>query len=98
MRYKFDGVVLDSGRAERVWEEDSTDDQGTENQNDHEMLYLSSKGRYWIESWSDSQGSCPSARVVTDKEAATWLLLNGYDPDDDTIPPDLRALMAEIVE
>jgi hypothetical protein len=99
MRYKFGDIVLDTSKAERKWS-DLRPDETTEDRvwANRETLYLSSKGRYWIERWPNAPDSCPSAWVVTDREAAIWLLLNNYDTDNPTIPLGLQVLMKEIVE
>ena len=99
-RYKMDdGVVVDTEKAQTRWEEKTrwngnnhisvhTGDQWC-----HETLYKSSKGRYYIVSWSDWQGSTPEARWVSDEEAVGWLLLNGS-----VLPEDLAVLSNDMVE
>ena len=99
-RYKMDdGVVVDTEKAQTRWDEQTrwngnnhisvhTGDQWC-----HETLYKSSKGRYYIVSWSDWQGSTPEARWVSDEEAVGWLLLNGS-----VLPEDLAVLSNDMVE
>jgi hypothetical protein len=99
-RFKMDdGAVVNTEKAIRKWVED-TDWNGnnhisvnTHSQWEHEDLYLSSKARYYLVSWSNWQGSLPSARWVAPHEAAQWLLLNGHD-----LPDTLVAQAEEIEE
>src|SRR4029453_14013224 len=58
-----------------------------------ETLYFSSKGRYWLEEVSNWRGIAPTVRVLTPREAATWLLMQGYD-----MPPDLVDVAKNIEE
>ncbi len=78
-------TVVDTDKAGAAWDE-ATDWDGrnhisrnTGSQWDHETLYLSRKGHYYIVSESQWQGSLPSARFVSDQEAAQWLALNDQD-------------------
>ena len=80
-RYKVEDSILDTDRAVQSWEEETDWDGSnhisrvTGSQWNHETLHLSAKGRFWIESCSQWQNSRPSARVISDEEAAQWLLL-----------------------
>jgi|FLYL01.1.fsa_nt_gi hypothetical protein len=94
-----DGAVVDTERASASWPE-ATDWDGrnhisrpTGSQWEHQHLYRSSKGRYYIEEWSDWQGSRPGAYWVSDEDAARWLLANDHQ-----LPEDLRKYEAEVVE
>jgi hypothetical protein len=85
-----DGAIVDTMKSAQEWEED-TDWNGnnhisraTGSQWNHETLYRSSKGRYYIVSTSQWQGSLDAARWVTREEAARWLLLMEHD-----LPADL---------
>lgn len=94
-----DGTVVSTKKAAQRWEEDTQWNGNnrisvnTGSQWDHETLYRSSKGRYYIESESQWQGSTPSAHFVSSQEAAAWLLLNGEE-----VPPDLAGVAAEVEE
>jgi len=99
-KYLMDnGVVVRSENAVQSWEEDTRWDGRnrisipTGSQWEHETLHKSKKGRYWVESWSQWQGSTPNASWITDEDAARWLLLNGEE-----LPEDLRAWRDEIEE
>ena len=97
-QYKMDdGVVVDTKKAQTRWVENSSWDGRnhisvhTGGQWSHETLYKSSKGRYYIVSWSDWQGSTPVARWVSNKDAVRWLLLNGSE-----VPQDLEIGRAHV--
>jgi hypothetical protein len=99
-RYKMDdGTVMNTRKAQKSWEEATRWDGhnhlsvATGSQWDHETLYVSAKGRYYIERTSQWQGSTPSARFVEPREAAAWLLQNGHD-----IPEDLEDAADEVEE
>ena len=59
------------------------------------MLHKSRKGRYWLEYWSQWQGSTPHAEWISNHEAARWLLHNNEDHE---LPDDLAALEQEVSE
>lgn len=100
MRYRMkDGTIIDTAKAAATWQE-TTDFDGhnrisraTGSQWEHQTLHRSRKGRYYIEHWSDWQGSRPHVEWVSPEEAARWLLLM-----EEELPADLAALEAEIVE
>jgi hypothetical protein len=88
-----DGKVLDTDKASAEWEE-AIDWNGhnfvsrpTGSQWEHETLYRSSKGRYYIERTSQRQGSSPRAKLVTNEQAAAWLLTNDHDLPQDLAGP-----------
>jgi hypothetical protein len=86
-----DGTIVNTDKARQSWEEDTRWDGRnhislvTGSQFEHETLYLSAKGRYYVEHRSQWQGSTPSARWLEPAEAAAWLLLNNHD-----LPEDLQ--------
>ena len=89
-RYRMeDNTVLDTDRATASWEEakrfngNNHISIATGSQWVHERLYRSRKGRYYIEHWSQWQGSLPSAEWVSKRQAASWLLANGHELPDD---------------
>jgi len=99
-KYKMnDGTVIDTERATQSWEEETEWDgrnhisKATGSQWEHEKLYRSRKGRYYVERTSQWQGSRPHVQWVSDEAAATWLLANGHE-----LPDDLEHLESEIVE
>jgi hypothetical protein len=99
-RYRMDdGSVVDTEKAVQSWEEATRWDgrnhisQATGGQWNHQRLYKSRKGRYYVEHWSDWQGSTPHVEWVSPEEAVRWLLTNGEE-----LPDDLKHLEAEIVE
>jgi len=98
-RYKIDERIFDTEKAKAHWGEDTRWNgnnhisRATGSQWEHETLYLSAKGTYWVEHTSQWQGSTPSARILSYKEAATWLLDNGHE-----LPDGLSHLADEISE
>jgi hypothetical protein len=99
-RYRLlDGTVLDTSKATQHWEENTRWDGrnhisvATGSKWEHQTLYRSRKGRYYIEHCSDYQSVAPHAEWVSEQEAAGWLLANEQE-----LPPDLASLEADIVE
>lgn len=98
-RYDLDGAIVDTDNADAHWHE-STRWNGnnhisvaTGSQWEHETLYRSAKGRYYIEHTSQWQGSTDRAAFVSEQEAARWLLLNERD-----LPEDLAKYESEVSE
>jgi len=91
------GLIVKTENAIQQWEENTTWDGqnrisvNTGSQWNHETLYLSKKGNYYIESYSQWQGSNPEAKFVTPKKAAAWLILNKKE-----LPEDLKRFQEEI--
>ncbi len=97
MKYQIeDGTIVDTKKAKQSWEEDTRWNGNnhisvnTGSQWEHEALYLSAKGRYYIVHESQWAGS---AAFVPDAEAARWLLVNGKE-----LPKGLVELAAIIEE
>jgi hypothetical protein len=94
-----DGTVVKTENATQSWKEDCWHDgnnwisRATGAQWNHEKLYRSRKGRYWVEHTSQWQGSHPHAEWISPEEAARWLLNNGYE-----LPEDLEALEEQVSE
>jgi hypothetical protein len=92
-------TVVDTDKASDHWDEatrwngNNHISKATGSQWEHETLYCSSKGRYYVEHTSQWQGSTPSARFVSAKEAASWLLANEHE-----LPGELEAAGAEVCE
>lgn len=96
-----DGTVVKTENATKSWEEATRWDgsnnisKATGSQWSHEELHRSRKGRYWLEGWSDYQGTAPHAEWVSNRAAAEWLLANGHEDD---MPDDLKPLIEEVSE
>jgi len=88
-----DGRVLNTDKASAEWEEaidwngQNFVSRATGSKWEHETLYRSSKGRYYIERTSQRQGSSPYAELVTNKRAAAWLLANDHELPQDLAGP-----------
>lgn len=99
-KYKMDdGTVIDTDKAQQTWNEDTQWDgnnhisKATGSQWNHQTLYKSRKGRYYVEHTSQWQGSRPHVEWVSNEEAARWLLNNEHK-----LPADLAHLEDEISE
>jgi len=99
-KYRMDdGTVVDTDRASNHWNEDTFWDgnnhisRATGSQWNHQTLYQSRKGRYYVESTSQWQGSRDHVEWVSREEAARWLLANEHE-----LPEDLADLEDEITE
>ena len=97
-RYRMsDGMVVDTEKATAEWEENTRWDGrnhislATGTQWDHQQLYRSKRGRYYIVHWS--QWSTPTAEWVSNEEACRWLLLMGAE-----LPAELATLADEVSE
>ena len=94
-----DGTVVKTENATAHWNVDTEWDGhnhvsvATGSHWNHETLYRSRKGHYWLEHTSQWQGSRPSAEWISNHVAAQWLLANGHD-----LPPSLASLDAEVSE
>ncbi len=94
-----DDTIVDTDKAAATWEE-STDWDGnnhisraTGSQWNHQTLYKSAKGRYYLVHSSQWQGSVDHAEWATPQEAARWLLLMEED-----LPEDLQQYADEVSE
>lgn len=94
-----DNTVVNTDNATAKWDEDRNHDGSnwisvaTGSQWAHERLHRSRKGRYYIESWSNHQGSREHAEWISNRAAAVWLRTNGHE-----LPDDLASLLDEIEE
>ena len=100
MTYRMDdGTVVKTENATKRWQENTRWDGNcnirvaTGSPLEHQTLYRSRKGRYWIECESNIKGELSHAEWVCNHEAARWLLANGHD-----LPDDLAALEVEVAE
>ena len=99
-RYQMDdGTVVDTDNASQMWKEDTYWDGNntcgvhTRSQWVHQELYRSRRGRYYIETCSQWQGSQPHAEWISNHGAARWLLINN-----DEIPEELQEFADEVIE
>ena len=99
-RYRMeDGCVLDTANATRSWEENTRWNGNnhisvaTGSQWNHETLYRSRKGRYYLEHASQWQGSTDYATWIDRHAAVAWLLANERE-----LPEELVELAAEVSE
>lgn len=94
-----DGTVVDTKNAKAWYEEDTRWDGNnnisvaTGSQWEHQTLYKSAKGRWYIVSESQWQGSQPSAEYVGDADAVAWLLANNKQ-----VPRSLQSTMEAVAE
>ena len=99
-RYEMsDGMIVDTGNASAKWAECRYHDGknlvslATGSQWDHETLYRSRRGRYYIEHYSQWEGSVPDAEWISNEEAARWLLKMGHD-----LPEDLKGMADKLLD
>jgi hypothetical protein len=98
-RYRIEDVVVDTDNAQESWEEatrwngNNHISRATGSQWEHETLYRSARGRYYVVHTSQYQGTLPWARFLTEAEAAAWLLAN-----EEELPDDLEKYAAEVSE
>ena len=94
-----DGTVVKTENATQTSEEETFFNGSnrisvaTGTQWNHEALYRSRKGRYYLEHTSQYQGSMSRAEWVSNHAAAQWLLANGH-----ALPEDLAPLETEVSE
>ena len=88
-KYRIDDVIVDTNSATGVWDEDTYWDgrnyisKPTGSQWEHQTLYRSAKGRYYLLHHSQWQGSRSHAEFVPAYEAAAWMLANGHELPDE---------------
>jgi len=99
-RYRMsDGMVVDTTNASQQWDEATRWDGRnhisvpTGSQWEHQTLYRSRRGRYYIVHTSQWQGSTDAAEWVSHEEAARWLILNEHD-----LPDELQDLAQDVTE
>lgn len=102
MKYQMDGgTIVDTDKSSQHWEENTRWDGrnhisvATGSQWEHQTLYRSRKGRYYVVHESQWQGSTPHAEWVSEHEAVRWLLANGEEAN---IPDDLKQLVDDVSE
>jgi hypothetical protein len=100
MRYQMpDGTVLDTENARNSWEEAKRWDGNnrisvpTGRQHEHQQLYESRRGRYYLVHSSDYLGAPERAEWVDERRATAWLLLNEHG-----LPEALQKFAEEVCE
>ena len=99
MRIRMDDeTVIDTDRATQYWEERKVFDGHNmvsvhAARFNHQTLYRSRRGRYYILHTSQWQGSQDRAEWVSNERAAAWLLLNK-----DEIPTELQEAAETVSE
>lgn len=94
-----DGTIVKTENATQSWDEATRFDGSnrisvaTGSQWNHETLYRSRKGRYYIEHASQWQGSTDTAEWVSLEEAARWLLHNEHE-----LPAELKHFEEQVTE
>jgi hypothetical protein len=94
-----DGIIVKTENASQSWREATRWDGknnisvATDSQWNHQILYRSRKGRYYIKHSSQCSGSLAYAEWLPPEEAARWLLANGHE-----LPEDLAPLETEVCE
>ena len=99
-RYRMeDGTVVDTENATKVWKEARDHDgrnfisRATGSQWEHQALFRSRRGRYYVVHESDWQGSRANAEWVSPEEATRWIVLNGHE-----VPSDLKKHVEQVTE
>ena len=99
-RYRMDdGTVVDTDNATRHYEEKQYHDgsnfisKATGDQWQHQDLYRSRKGRYYLETCPRINGQQAHAEWVSKQEAARWLTLNEHE-----IPEELKEVVEAVTE
>lgn len=98
-KFQVDKTVFDTEKAKASWSEASDWNgsnhisRATGGQWNHQHLYQSAKGRYYIVHSSNYQGVMDDIELISERAAARWLILNDHD-----LPEDLAGLAGEVVE
>jgi hypothetical protein len=93
------GTVVNTDKAKQSWAEakrfngNNMVSIATGSQWAHEELFESRKGRFYVEMWSQYQGSTAHAEWISEQAAVRWLLLNNHE-----IPGRLAHLVEEVSE
>ena len=103
-RYRLnDGTVVDTDLAVKHWKEATYSipsmglplSKATRNWWSHQTLYLSRKGRFYIEQTSDIE-TIPEGTVIAfinNRQAVGWLIANDHE-----VPAELQSIANDIVE
>lgn len=99
-----DGTIVNTKLSKEYWTEGSRWNGhnyislATGSQWEHQRLYKSNKGRYYIEYTSDFSNMASRAEWIDPTRACAWLLANDHDPTSDEFPADLKILIETISE
>ena len=98
-KHRIENVVVDTDNASKSYEEATYWDghnnisKATGSQWEHETLYRSRKGRYYVVRTSQWQGSKDAAEFVSPEEATRWILGNEGE-----VPADLKSVEESVTE
>jgi hypothetical protein len=67
--------------------------KATGSQWDHEALYLTAKGSWVLNHWSQYQGSVETYESISAEAAVEWLIKNDYTAED--LPESVRDMYSE---
>lgn len=101
-RYRIESMIVDTEKCSARWDERTVFDGRnhisvpTGSQWEHQELFRSKRGRYYIVHSSDWQGARAHAEFVSPQEACRWLLENSYGGKE--IPADLVEYIDDVVE
>ena len=99
-RYRIgDGTIVDTENASHHWHEKQDWDgrnyisRATGTQWDHQRLYRSRRGRYYVENTSQWQGTHATVEWISEQEACRWLLLMNHN-----LPAELESYVEQVSE
>ena len=78
-KFQVEDAIFDTEKAKNHWSE-ASDWNGSWN---HEDLYLSEKGRYYVVRSSDIQGRQDEMEILSPRKAAAWLILEDHELPED---------------
>jgi len=61
-----------------TWNGSNHISMATGTQTEHEVLYRTAGGRWILHAWSQWQGSAETYEIISDKQAASWLIRSEY--------------------
>lgn len=98
-KYRIENCIVDTDKATKFWKEDSNWDgsnwisAATGSQWEHQTLYRSRKGRYYIEHSSNWANRMSYAEWISPQEATRWLILMDYE-----LPEELKEFEDTVTE
>lgn len=103
-RYSMqDGSVVSTEDAPARWQErtgwsfSGDISKATGSEWEHETLYRSQEGQYFIEHTSQRQGAAPYVLCVDPEQAYQWLLANDYDENAEDLPEELGEYVGRVM-
>lgn len=87
----YDPAKADSWEEATRWDGNNHVSLATGSQWDHELLIRTAGGTWVLHRWSQWQGSRPSYRAITPKEAAAWFIRNEHTE----VPEELTQYVEE---